>query len=333
MLLIYLQEYGYNSNQITNIITNQKLKTYQEKTLLTKIKMINNYLETIYKFKKIVIKITAFFPEIYDYSLETLKNKIANLIAFGYQEEDIFTIIKKFPNFLAYDLEKNIKPTFLNLMCLTYSKNQIIKMSITLPQLIGYSDKHIENHYQELIKLGYTFNQIFTISTRYPQIFSLSPKTIKNKFTKLQTLNLTLKEIIKITIISPQIYGYDFLKIQKSIELLVKYNYQKEEIVKIITSFPAIFDVSLINLNKKLALYEVIGFHNIIVNKPHNLIQSYQLSYARLYFFLDNNIVINNTNYQELFLSQEKFLKKYNYSNQYLLNKYSKNNSENSFKK
>jgi len=322
MLLTYLKNYNYTNAQIVNILGNKKLKTYQEESLYLKIKTINDYLFKYYKSKKIVIKITATFKEIYGYSIETLENKIDDLVKFGYLKEDILIMIKKFPNFIGYSLEENIKPTFLNLMCLTYTKKQILKMSKDLPELIGYSDKHILNHFEKLIEFGYTFKQVFSMTVRYARIFSLSIEKIKKRLDNFQKLNFTLEEIIKMTYISPQLLGYSNEKVKNTIDFLTKFGYLKLEIIQMCTNFPSIFDSSLKTLTKKLNFYRLIGIEKDLINDTHNLIQSFELSYARFQFFLLNKIIIDSSNYKELFLSEEKFIKKYNYSNEDLLQKY-----------
>ena len=71
--------------------------------------------------------------------------------------------------------------------------------------------------------------------------------------------------------------------------------------------YPTVFSFSVENIQQKLALYNSIGLHDIILIRPQILIQSFSLSYARYHYYLDNGIQINMDNYNPLFMGNKKF--------------------------
>lgn len=87
----------------------------------------------------------------------------------------------------------------------------------------------------------------------------------------------------------------------------------------IITIFPSIFSKSLSSLEHQLLFYQVNNMEEFVLANPKNLIQGIDLTYARIKYFLNNQIKISSKN---LYLSSNNFFKKYNISSLELINMY-----------
>ena len=65
--------------------------------------------------------------------------------------------------------------------------------------------------------------------------------------------------------------------------------------------------------------------HNLPIVNTHKLVQSVDLSFARYMFYKDNKIEIGMDNYENLFIRNNKFEKKYGITKKALLEKYNYN--------
>ena len=89
---------------------------------------------------------TKSFTSIYGYSKENMKQKIEDMIALGYTEEEVIKMTKSFTSIYSLS-KKNIKQKIEDMIALGYTKEEVIKMTKSLPTIYGLS---IENMKQKI---------------------------------------------------------------------------------------------------------------------------------------------------------------------------------------
>ena len=88
---------GY-TNEDFEIITNAyPIANIKPETLTKKVKDIYNFLLSLGYSKEEVIKMTKRLPAIYGYSIESMKQKIEDIIELGYSREEVIKMTKTSP--------------------------------------------------------------------------------------------------------------------------------------------------------------------------------------------------------------------------------------------
>ena len=219
----------------------------------------------------------------------TLKEEFIKL---GYTEED-YEIIRN--NYAVNQIKdetliKKLKDNFAFLLKMGYTKEEVIKMTKTLPAIYGYSIENMKQKIEDIISLGYT-----------------------------------KEEVIKMTKILPAIYGLSIESMKQKIEDIISLGYTKEEVIKMTKSLPQIYGLSIESMKQKIDFYDSIDMHELAVIDSKQLMQSVNLSYARYSFYKDRGIDIDMNNYGKLFVGQKNFEKTYGITKKELLEKYDYN--------
>lgn len=183
---------------------------------------------------------------------------------------------------------------------------------------MGYSNDKIEI----LLSLGYSIENILKINRKTNIIATYSNKSIIDKFNYLLSLGFSESEVVSITTICPQIYCYKQNSIKAKIDSLTSFGYTYEEVKIMIINYPAILNISLEYIKEKIEFYNSIGLHDILIKDTSHLITSLSLVYARYMFLKEKEITIDEKNYRRLFICGKQFQKKYNISNEELINKH-----------
>ena len=175
------------------------------------------------------------------------------------------------------------------------------------------------------LELGYSEKEYVKIVNTYP-IINMKPETLKKRVKEnydfLISLGYSKKEIIKMTKRVSAIYGYSIENIKQKIEDIEALGYSREEVIKMTKNLPSIYGFSIENIKQKIEFYDSIGLHSLAIVAPKNLMQSTKLSYARYMFFKEKGIVIDETNYNKLFVNQKQFEKQYGLTKNEILQKY-----------
>ena len=259
------------------------------------------------------------------YKSETLLNKIREnynyLLSLGYSREEVIKMTKTLPSIYGYSIE-NLKKKIEDLEKLGYSKEEVIKITKSMPSIYGFSIENIKQKIEDLEKLGYSREEVIKITKSMPTIYGLSIENIKQKIEDLEKLGYSKEEVIKMTKTLPSIYGYSIENLNKKIEDLEKLGYSREEVIKMTKTLPSIYGYSIENIREKIEFYDSIGLHLLAVEDTKKLMQSTALSYARYMFLKEKGIEINETNYRKLFDSEKRFVKQYGVTKQEILAKY-----------
>ena len=218
-----------------------------------------------------------------------MEELIILLCNFGYTKEESKEILNTYPlNACKPEtLKKKIEEINMYMEKLGYSKEEVIKMTKSLPAIYGYSIDNIKQKIEDMEKLGYS-----------------------------------RAEVIKMTKSLPAIYGLSIDNIKQKIEDMEKLGYSKEEVIKMTKSLPTIYGLSIDNIKQKIDFYDSIGLHELAINDTKKLMQSVSLSYARYMFYKEKNIEITDKSYNKLFINQKQFQKAYGITKEELLEKY-----------
>ena len=257
--------------------------------------------------------------------VETLLNKVKEnynfLIELGYSREDVIKMTKSLPAIYGYSIE-NIKQKIEDLKELGYSREDVIKMTKSLPALYSYSIENIKQKIEDLKELGYSREDVIKMTKSLPAIYSYSIENIRQKIEDLKELGYSGKDVIKMTKTLPTIYGYSIENIKQKIEDLKELGYSREDVIKMTKTLPTIYGYSIENIKQKIEFYNSINLHFLAVEDTKNLMQSTALSYARYMFYKERGITIDESNYGKLFISQKQFEKQYGISNKELIARY-----------
>ena len=110
----------------------------------------------------------------------TLKEEFIKL---GYTEED-YEIIRN--NYAVNQIKdetliKKLKDNFAFLLKMGYTKEEVIKMTKSSPQIYSYSIENMKQKIEDIISLGYTKEEVIKMTKSLPQIYGLSIESMKQK--------------------------------------------------------------------------------------------------------------------------------------------------------
>ena len=217
---------------------------------------------------------------------------------------------------------EELKKMFLEL---GYSEKEYVKIVNTYPIINMKPEtlkKRVKENYDFLISLGYSKKEIIKMTKRVSAIYGYSIENIKQKIEGIEELGYNREEVIKMTKSFPSIYGLSIENIKQKIEDIEALGYSREEVIKMTKNLPSIYGFSIENIKQKIEFYDSIGLHSLAIVAPKNLMQSTKLSYARYMFFKEKGIVIDETNYNKLFVNQKQFEKQYGLTKNEILQKY-----------
>ena len=110
----------------------------------------------------------------------TLKEEFIKL---GYTEED-YEIIRN--NYAVNQIKdetliKKLKDNFAFLLKMGYTKEEVIKMTKSLPQIYSYSIENMKQKIEDIISLGYTKEEVIKMTKILPAIYGFSIENMKQK--------------------------------------------------------------------------------------------------------------------------------------------------------
>ncbi len=219
-----------------------------------------------------------------------MNESIKMLVELGYDKKYAEEIVNYYPINTLTDmtLKNNIKRNYKFLLNLGYTKEEIIKMTKSLPSLYGLSEENITNKINFLIKQGYSKEEVIKITKTLPALYSYSEETITNK-----------------------------------INFLIKQGYSKEEVIKMIKTLPALYGISEENIEEKIEYYKEKGLEFIITEDTKQLMQSMKKTKARYNYLTEVMLMdIDESNYRRLFYDEKKFQKTYGVSTDSLIKTY-----------
>lgn len=243
---------------------------------------------------------------------------------FGYSRKDYEFIKNSHPinEYTDEALLKKFKQITQLLLYIGYSDEDIIKMTITFPAIYSYSVENMKQKLDDIMSLGYNRQEVIKMTKVFPAIYALSMENMKQKINDIISLSYSKEEVVKITKLLPTIYGLSIENIKQKINDIMSLGYSREEAMKMTIYLPTIYGLSIKNIKQKIEFYDSIDMHQLAVVDPKQLMQSVTLSYARYQFYLSRGINVDMDCYQKLFMSNNKFIKKYGIEKEELLKLY-----------
>ena len=242
----------------------------------------------------------------------------------GYTKEEYEKIVS------SYQLNRLKKETLYDkvlenykfLLSLGYTREEVIRMTKTLPSIYGYSIENMKQKIEDIMLLGYTREDVIKITKTLPSIYGYSIENMKQKIIDIMSLGYTREEVIRMTKTLPSLYAYSIENMKQKIEDIMSLGYTREEVIKMTKSHPTLYGYSIENIRQKITFYDSIDMHELAIIDSKRLIQSVDLSYARYIFYREKGIEISMNNYGSLFISNKQFEKSYGITKKELLEKY-----------
>ena len=183
------------------------------------------------------------------------------------------------------------------------------------------SNKILEN-YNFFLSIGYSKEDVIKMTKSSPQIYGYKLENIKQKIEDIMSLGYSKEDVIKMTKSFPSIYGLSIENMKQRIEDMILLGYSKEDVIKMTKVLPSIYGLSIENIKKKIDFYDSIDMHELAIIDSKQLMQSVDLTYARYMFYESIGIKIDINNYRKLFIGNANFEKQYSITKKELLEKY-----------
>ena len=101
----------------------------------------------------------------------------------GYTNEDFEIITNTYPiaNIKPETLNKKVKDIYKFLLSLGYSKEEVIKMTKSVPSIYSYSIETMKQKIKDMVELGYSKEEVIKMTKNLPAIYGLSIENMKQK--------------------------------------------------------------------------------------------------------------------------------------------------------
>ena len=228
---------------------------------------------------------------------------------------------------MNYELgdKMNLKEEFIKLGYTEDDYNEIRNSYALMNTKDETISMHLKDIFTFFLECGYTKEEIIKMTKTLPSIYGYSIENMKQKIVDIMELGYTKEEVIKMTKTLPAIYSYSIENMKRKITDIMDLGYTKEEVIKMTKALPSIYGLSIENIKQKIDFYNLIDMHELAVIDAKMLMQSINLSYARYSFYIDLGINIDMNNYRKLFMGQKQFEKTYGITKKELLERYDYN--------
>lgn len=244
---------------------------------------------------------------------------------YGYSDEQIEKILEhnKLNTLKDSSLLKIIPRTIECLESLGYSNKQIIKLTSSIPPILGHSEENLRTKVEDLEALGYRRSQIIRMSTNFASVFTYSISTMKQRISDIESLGYTRREVLRMTLELPSLYGRSIENLVTKIHAIEGLGYSRDEVLRMTSLLPSLFSYSIENIKEKIDFARQVELEQALLDNPKNLMQSVDLTYARYKFLTEECVFLDEEVSQEIFRNAEHFKSKFKISKKELLEKYS----------
>lgn len=192
------------------------------------------------------------FPAFAYYSLDRkIKPVVDFLLELGISKSDIPTIISKRPQLCGISLSENLIPTMTFLEKLGVDKGQWAKVIYRFPALLTYSRPKLKRTVDFLYEMGLTAENVGKVLTRCPNIISYSvDDKLRPTVEYFHSLGVDVAPLLQR---SPQTFGLSIEANLKPVtEFFLEKGYTIEDVRTMISRYGALYTFSLAeNLNPK----------------------------------------------------------------------------------
>ena len=89
-----------------------------------------------------------------------------------------------------------MKQKIEDMMLLGYSKEEVIKMTKTLPAIYGYSKENMKQKIEDMMLLGYSKEEVVKMTKSMPSIYSYSKENMKQKIDFYDSIGMHVLAVI-----------------------------------------------------------------------------------------------------------------------------------------
>ncbi len=333
----FLKQNNINNNEFINItLTNPSIILESIDNIKLKLYELNTF-----GFNKLnSINILKTYPYILDISTERIRTRLNKFIDLGFSKDNIIYIIsnnayllrgdfssykRKFDFFIDYGYSKKntikiftniselfdcnitiIKNRINDFKSIGFSSSDIINITSLIPNLLLSNSNIIHDRFSYLIEFGFKDKELIQIIKKLPILLKNSYfETLNNKLNNLIKLGFSKDNIIYIISNNKYIIIYIEDNISNKFNTLLEI-IDKDDLIKMYINFPLLFGYSLNNILDKINYYNKIKLDTSYIINSKVLVFPLELIKAR-YFYLSKK----DNNYNNLFLEDYKFYKKY----------------------
>ncbi len=236
----------------------------------------------------------------------------------GYSKKEIISIFSKYPELLCVSLERiRNKVAFFTSLGLT--KSDIHHIVLKLPQVLSLSEETIAEKIAFFEGYGISKKDAISICRRFPQFMSISKTNICDKIAWCQNLGITSADAAIMFTRTPSILGTSLAHFDEIVKAFKKRNYSDADIAAIVLEYPGILGFKLTTLDNKLDFIEENGLKTFTISRPTSLMQSVELTKARLIFLENSDEYRKKFKMSYLFLGNYWFEQKYHVSKEQLI--------------
>ena len=119
-------------------------------------------------------------------------------IKVGYTENDYNEIRNSYSliNMKDETISIHLKDIFAFFLKNGYSKEEVIKMTKSLPQIYGYSIENMKQKIEDIMLLGYSKEEVIKMTKSMPSIYGLSKENMKQKIDFYDSIGMHVLAVI-----------------------------------------------------------------------------------------------------------------------------------------
>lgn len=181
--------YGYSKSQIMKM-------TIERPQLFCLIDVLEgkmNHYEKLLGNKKIVIKVTVDYPTLYSYDMDSVDNKIEELIKLGYKRDIIIKNIKNYPELLGLSIEDNIKKIIKDLEKIGFTLKDVLKITSKNMSIFGRDIESIKDTIKKLESFGYSRKDVISMIKKHPAILNYAISRLEQRINDMSLLMVIKK--------------------------------------------------------------------------------------------------------------------------------------------
>ncbi len=253
---------------------------------------------------------------------EELEETIDALLdVFDYSPKEIIRIVR-FDSLILILKKTELESGKTRLKKLGYKDEAIKKMITYYPSIVAYDEETLSRMITFLKGFGFTKEQVLKFTSRTSNFYSLSKEYVEKRFAFMESLGFIREEIIRMICFAPMSVKTSDDEFQSTFEFLYGFSVDKKDATKIISYVPSILKPDKSEFDKKLRVIIKSGLYKEFLSSPTSLIQSAELTSARVDYFDNEGIRLLPSIRAHIFMSGEKFKRQYGVTNDQVLATY-----------
>lgn len=243
-------------------------------------------------------------PSVLNVDPSSIRNHYQFFKDYGYRQDEIHKILETIPELFLLSTTK-IEKKLDEYSTIGFKKDEIVKITYYLSEIFIYEKEEIMNRLKFMQDYGYELNDIITIIKSVPMILSnYFTNSLSEKWLVLEDIGFSKDDVVSITKQNPYLLLYTKEVLRDNYNHFVKRGFYHKEVLEMIKDTPLLLGFHKSNIDKKLDAYKEFGLFDYIKNHSNCLLYS-------LDYILKRKKYIKNDEWEDLFLNDVSFHKKY----------------------